>query len=86
MDRLPQNRQAVKDIQVSLYSCTSFHIPTEQASLVSLVPRSFESQAGGRPICPLLLTRDVAIIEIFLYIENVEQGGNPRNAKHKQAN
>src|SRR5260370_34349780 len=34
----------------------------------------------GRPILPLLLTREVAIIENFLYIEKVAQGENPRVA------
>jgi hypothetical protein len=34
----------------------------------------------GRPILPLLLTREAAIIEIFLYIERVAQAANPREA------
>src|SRR5438270_5299359 len=34
----------------------------------------------GRPILPLLLTGEVAIIEKFLYIEKVAHGENPRVA------
>ena len=34
----------------------------------------------GRPIFPLLLRREVAIIENFLYIEKVAHGENPRVA------